>query len=83
MKDKRPRELTESDIVGKPVYCRYIASNMRSDGGCGFWLTCDRPFEEAATDLFRDALHACKPVPSVYGNRGRFSKLKRAIATVP
>lgn len=34
-------------------------------------MVCDRPFAEAATDLLRSAIRACKPVPSVLGSQQR------------
>jgi hypothetical protein len=46
-------------------YRRWVSSEMRASGGRGFWLTCDRPFSEAATDLFLDAIRSNKPVPTV------------------
>lgn len=46
-------------------YRRWVSSEMRASGGPGFWLTCDRPFSEAATDLFLDAIRSNKPVPTV------------------
>lgn len=60
-------------------YKRHVSSDERTDGGPGFWLICDRPFDQAATDMLRSATQACKPVPSVIGNARR----RRTLATAP
>lgn len=43
----------------------FVESYERTDGGPGYWSVCDRPIADAATDMLRSALHACKPVPRV------------------
>lgn len=51
-------------LVANAKYKQYLTT---PDGG--FWLICNRPFEEAATDMLRSAIRACKPVPSVLGSK--------------
>jgi hypothetical protein len=58
-------------LVVSAHFKHYIST---SDGG--FWLICNRPFQEAATDMLRSAIRACKPVPTVLGRR------RNAIASI-
>lgn len=57
-----------SDRVAQAKFKRRIESNQRACAGSGFWLISNRPFDEAATDLFCAAIKANKPTPSVLGN---------------
>lgn len=60
-----PNTQPTCEPVSGAKYRRWIASEMRNDGGRGFWLTCNRPFSEAATDLFMDAMRSNKPAPDL------------------
>lgn len=39
------------------------------DGGPAMLIFSERPLVEGVTDLFRSAIRACKPVPTVLGRR--------------
>lgn len=60
-----------SEIVAQAKHKRFIASAERKDGGPGFWIVSNRPFDEVATELIRSALRACKPAPTVLGSPQR------------
>jgi len=53
--------ITLDTLVAEAKYKRHITTTS----GHSLWLVCDRPFADAATDILRDAIHSCKPVPSV------------------
>lgn len=71
MSNQLPAPNRMSEVVAKAKYKRWLSSEERKDGGPGFWIISQRPFDEVATDLMRSALRACKPTPSVLGNTRR------------
>lgn len=62
-----PKQMSE--VVAKAKYKRWLSSEERKDGGPGFWIISQRPFDEVATDLMRSAMRACKPTPTVLANK--------------
>lgn len=60
-----------NSVLAAAKYKYFVSSEERGDGGPGYWSVCDRSFAEAATDMLRSAIRACKPVPSILGNQRR------------
>jgi hypothetical protein len=71
-----PDNSAKLDVPNFP-YQEFISSEMRSDGLPGFWLCCERPFEEVAIEIWRDALSISMTVPSVLGD------INRTLQSVP
>lgn len=47
-------------LLANAKYKRYITT-----ASGGFWMVCDRPFGDAAVDIWRDAIRVSNAVPSV------------------
>jgi hypothetical protein len=71
-----PNNSAKLDVPDFP-YKHFISSEERSDGLPGFWLCCERPFAEVATEIWRDALSISMTVPSVLGD------INRTLQSVP
>lgn len=56
------------DPLADVKYKRLVASERRVCGGPDFWLTADRPFSEAITDLLMDAWQ-CNKRPFLMSKR--------------
>lgn len=58
--DSNPPRLIDT-ILANAKHKRFLTTGE----GRGFWMVCDRPFADAATDMLRDAIRSNKHVPSV------------------
>lgn len=58
-----PKHLNK--VLAEAKFKRFVPSSERASGGAGYWAISDVPFEQAATELFRSAIRACKPAPVI------------------
>lgn len=62
MKNQRSDPLYFLQVLADAKHKHFVEG---MNGGPGFWEVSDHPIEVVATEVFRSAIHAYKPVPTV------------------